>query len=117
LPDSYYLAFDAIAADAQNEILVAESAGRVIGALQITYLPNMNYQGSWRALIESVRIAENFRGGGAGSALMQAAIERSRQRGCRIVQLTTDKRRARAKRFYEKLGFCATHEGMKLHLR
>lgn len=116
LPDGYYTAFDAIAADSRNELIVAERDGRIIGTLQLTFIPYLNHQGSWRALIESVHVDANERNRGVGGALMRHAIARAQERGCRIVQLTTDKTRADARRFYEKLGFRATHEGMKLPL-
>ncbi len=116
LPDCYYAAFDAIRADDRNELIVAERDGRIIGTLQLTFIPYLNHQGSWRALIESVHVDADARNQGAGAALMRHAITRAQERGCRIVQLTTDKTRADAKRFYERLGFRPTHEGMKLHL-
>ena len=116
LPESYFTAFDAINGDANNELVVADSGGKILGMLQLTFIPYLNFQGSWRALIESVHVSSRVRGRGVGSAMMRWAIARAEERGCRIVQLTTDKRRAEAKRFYEKLGFKATHEGMKLHL-
>jgi ribosomal protein S18 acetylase RimI-like enzyme len=116
LPNSYYDAFAAISADLNNELIVVENGGAVVGMLQLTFIPYLNYRGSWRALIESVHVASSLRGQGVGTALMRWAIARSQERGCRIVQLTTDKTRAKAKRFYEKLGFRASHEGMKLHL-
>jgi len=116
LPESYYAAFDAIAADANSELIVAGSGGKILAVLQLTFIPYLNFQGSWRALIENVHVASSERGRGVGGALMRWAIARAEERGCRIVQLTTDKRRTDARRFYERLGFRATHEGMKLHL-
>jgi GNAT superfamily N-acetyltransferase len=116
LPESYYAAFDAICADGKNELIIAESDGKLIGTLQLTFIPYLNYQGSWRALIESVHVVATMRNRGVGAALMQHAIQRAQERNCRIVQLTTDKLRPDAKRFYERLGFKASHEGMKLHL-
>ncbi len=105
LPQSYYDAYAAISGDANNELIVVEMGGAVVGMLQLTFIPYLNYRGSWRALIESVHVAAHLRGKGVGSALMRWAIARAQERGCRIVQLTTDKTRAEAKRFYEKLGF------------
>jgi GNAT superfamily N-acetyltransferase len=84
--------------------------------LQITFIPCLTYQGGWRALIEGVRIASDIRSEGIGRRMFKWAIQRSRERGCRLVQLTTDKARPDALRFYEKLGFVASHEGMKLPL-
>lgn len=117
LPESYPAAFEAIDRDANNELVVAESNGAVIGMLQLTFLPNLTYQGSWRAQIEGVRIDPQFRSLGIGEKLIAWAVQRSEQRGCRMVQLTSDKNRPEAIRFYEKLGFVPSHEGLKLHLQ
>jgi GNAT superfamily N-acetyltransferase len=116
LPTSYQLAFAAIEADPNNELIVAVSQAEIIGVLQITFIPYLTYQGGWRALIEGVRVSRNFRASGIGHALFEWAINRAKQRGCVLVQLTTDKSRPEALRFYEKLGFVASHEGMKLKL-
>lgn len=116
LPTAYLEAFDAIAADPNNALWLACRDGEVVAALQLTFTPSISYQGGWRATIENVRTASSARGRGVGSALVRWAIERARRKGCRIVQLTTDKTRTDAKRFYERLGFAASHEGMKLHL-
>lgn len=116
LPTAYLEAFDAIAADPNNALWLACRDGEIVGALQLTFTPSISYQGGWRATIENVRTASSTRGRGVGSALVRWAIERARRKGCRIVQLTTDKTRTDAKRFYERLGFAASHEGMKLHL-
>lgn len=113
---SYVAAFEAIERDPNNELLVAELDGTVVATLQLTYTPSLSYQGSWRATIESVRTASALRGRGIGAALMEFAIERARARGCGLVQLSTNKQRHDARRFYERLGFAATHEGMKLGL-
>jgi GNAT superfamily N-acetyltransferase len=112
----YRAAFEAIESDHNNELLVAEAAGRLVGMLQMTYIPGLSRGGSWRALVEAVRIASTQRGQGAGRLLMQHAIARARARGCRLIQLTTDKQRQDAHRFYARLGFVASHEGMKLPL-
>jgi ribosomal protein S18 acetylase RimI-like enzyme len=117
LPDAYYSAFEAIDRDPNNELIVVESdAHAVVGVLQLTFIPSITYRGGWRALIEGVRIAEELRSGGVGTTLFEWAIERARERGCHVVQLTSDKSRAGAIRFYERLGFVASHEGLKLHL-
>ena len=116
LPQAYYDAFAAIDADPNNLLLIAESAGQIAGMLQITFIPYLTYQGGGRALIEGVRVAKSARRQGIGQALLTEAIDRARARGCLLVQLTTDKTRADALAFYERLGFRATHEGMKLHL-
>jgi|GEM_PF-3068601 len=81
---------------------------------QITFTPCITHQGGWRATIEGVRVKRRFRGSGVGRELLAWAIARARKRGCRLVQLTTDKARPEALRFYESLGFVASHEGMKL---
>jgi GNAT superfamily N-acetyltransferase len=117
LPESYGRAFVAIDADPNNELVVADLGGEVIGVMQLTFIPYLTYQGGWRALIEAVRIDSKHRARGLGKAMFEWAFERSRGRGCHLVQLTTDKARPDAKRFYESLGFAASHEGMKLSLR
>jgi len=116
LPESYYAAFEAIDRDPNNELVVADRAGRVVGALQMTFIPYLTYQGGWRALIEGVRVASELRASGIGRRLLVWAIDRARQRNCHVVQLTSDKARPSAIRFYESLGFVASHEGLKLHL-
>jgi GNAT superfamily N-acetyltransferase len=116
LPAGYFAAFNAIDSDLNNELVVACLDDRVVGVLQLTFIPYLTYQGSWRALIEGVRVDSGARSTGIGKALFEWAIARSRERGCRLVQLTTDKSRPDAKRFYEALGFVASHEGMKLPL-
>ncbi len=116
LPESYYTAFEAIGADPNNELVVACLAGRVVGVLQLTFIPYLTYRGSWRALLEGVRVDTSARARGIGRKLIEWAIERARQRGCHLVQLTSDKARVDAIRFYESLGFVASHEGFKLHL-
>lgn len=112
----YLSAFEAIESDPNNELVVCESERQLIGMLQITFIPYLTYIGSWRALIEGVRVASTHRGEGIGSRLFEWAIERAKARSCLIVQLTTDKKRPDALRFYENLGFRASHEGMKLRL-
>jgi GNAT superfamily N-acetyltransferase len=117
LPESYYAAFDAIDRDANNELVVAEKDGRVVGTLQLTFIPYLTYKGSWRALIEGVRVDSSMRGAGLGHRLLQWAIRRAGERGCKMVQLTSNKARTDAIRFYESLGFTASHEGLKLSLQ
>ncbi|HEX2830829.1 MAG TPA: GNAT family N-acetyltransferase [Burkholderiales bacterium] len=116
LPDAYYAAFDAIARDDNNELVVARSDARIVGVLQVTFIPNITYRGGWRALIEGVRVAADARSAGVGRELVSRAIERARARRCHMVQLTSDKTRPDAIRFYQDLGFEASHEGLKLHL-
>ncbi|MDF2772760.1 MAG: family N-acetyltransferase [Geminicoccaceae bacterium] len=116
LPASYTHAFQEIDTDRNNELVVACFGDDVVGVLQLTFIPYLTHQGSRRALIEGVRVARAHRGTGLGTRLFEWAIARARERGCRMVQLTTDKSRPDAKRFYEALGFVASHEGMKLVL-
>ena len=113
----YVGAFDAIAADPNNELVVAVLDGALVGMLQITFIPYLTYQGRWRALVEGVRVSSGVRSRGVGAAMLQWAIERARSRDCVMVQLTTDKAREDALRFYERLGFMPSHHGMKLHLQ
>ncbi|MFG6117875.1 GNAT family N-acetyltransferase [Thalassobacillus sp. B23F22_16] len=116
LPNSYIKAFEAISADPNNELIVACDAHKVIGVQQITFTPYITHQGGWRATIEGVRTSASVRGKGVGTKLIKWAIQRAEERGCHLVQLTTDKKRPDALRFYENLGFKATHEGLKLKL-
>jgi GNAT superfamily N-acetyltransferase len=111
-----WAAFEAIDADPNNELIVGEEGGEVIATCQLTFTPGLSRGGAWRMTVEAVRVRAESRSGGIGRKLMAYAIDRARDRGCRIVQLTTDKRRADAHRFYESLGFTASHEGMKLAL-
>jgi GNAT superfamily N-acetyltransferase len=113
---AYAAAFDAIDADPAHLLVVAEAAGQVVGTLQLSFLPGLARRGALRAQIEAVRVAGTCRGSGLGAAMIGWAIEESRRRGCALVQLTTDKTRTGAHRFYQRLGFVASHEGMKLAL-
>ena len=116
LPAAYVSAFEAITEDPNNELLVGMACERLVGVLQLSYLPNLTYTGRWRAQIEGVRIARDFRGQGVGRQLLEHAIERARTRDCHLVQLTTDESRPDTLAFYEALGFEASHAGLKLHL-
>lgn len=116
LPDSYWRAFDAIEHDPNNILIVAELGGRIAGTLQLTYIPGLTYTGGERAQIEGVRVSAELRGHGVGQALVGHVIELARERGCRVVQLTTDRQRPDAIRFYQKIGFRPSHMGMKYHL-
>ncbi|MCX2183012.1 GNAT family N-acetyltransferase [Streptomyces sp. SKN60] len=114
---AYERAFADIEADARNELLVlVDEQGLVLGCLQATYIPGLGKGGAERALIEAVRIRADRRGGGLGRALMDAAIDRARARGCALVQLTSNKSRTDAHRFYASLGFARSHDGFKLAL-
>lgn len=116
LPAAYERAFAAIEADPNNELLVACLGDVLVGVLQLTFIPGISHQGAWRAIVAGVRVAGSRRSTGIGTKFMNWIIARARARGCRAIQLTTDKSRVDAKRFYEALGFVATHEGMKLVL-
>jgi GNAT superfamily N-acetyltransferase len=112
----YWRAFDDIETDPRNALVVADRDGEVVGTMQLTYIPGLSRRGSERAQIEAVRVRADQRGSGLGRQMIGWAVDQARERGCRLVQLTSDKRRASAHRFYESLGFRATHEGMKLLL-
>ncbi|MDM5225971.1 GNAT family N-acetyltransferase [Cytobacillus sp. NJ13] len=114
LPDCYYKAFAEIEAQAGNQIILAIDGQTVIGCLQLTIIPGLARQGMKRAQIEGVRVDHCSRGNGVGEALFKEAIAIAKSQGCGLVQLTTDKQRNDAHRFYNKLGFLASHEGMKL---
>lgn len=116
IPSAYYRAFEEIEADSNNELVVACVEQQVVGVLQLTITRYLTHQGGRRGSIEGVRVDSGRRGQGVGRLMLIWAIERCRHRGCHLVQLTTDKRRAEAKSFYESLGFQASHEGMKLDL-
>ncbi|MFD9051049.1 GNAT family N-acetyltransferase [Streptomyces zaomyceticus] len=111
--EAYERAFTEIEADPRNEMLVLTDGELVLGCLQITYIPGLGRGGAERALIEAVRIRADRRGGGLGRELMERAVARARERGCALVQLTSDKRRADAHRFYASLGFARSHDGFK----
>lgn len=116
LPVNYYKAFALIERDPNNELIVVELDGRIIGTMQLTFIPSLSFQGSMRMQIEAVRIDRRYRGHGLGQKMVQWAIKRAREANCRFVQLTTNKTRKAAHHFYERLGFVASHEGMKLDL-
>lgn len=112
----YRAALTRLEADPNQHVVVAVREDRVVGTLQLTIIPGLSRRGATRALVEAVRIHADERGSGLGSLLIQWAIDTSRQLGCTMVQLTSDKTRADAHRFYERLGFAASHEGFKLQL-
>jgi GNAT superfamily N-acetyltransferase len=114
--DAYERAFADIDADSRNHLVVADEGGEIVACMQITYIPGLGRHGSERSQIEAVRVRSDRRGSGVGREMMTWAIEQARQRGCALVQLTTDKSRLDAHRFYSRLGFVASHEGMKLTL-
>lgn len=113
---AYQQAFDAIDRDLAQLLVVAEGGGRLVATLQLMFLPGLSHRGAVRAQIESVRVAAGLRGHGLGQAVMTWAVGEARRRGCGLVQLSTNKSRSDAHRFYERLGFVPSHEGMKLPL-
>ena len=116
LDQKYVDAFAAINLDPNQYLAVAELNGSIAGCLQLTFIPGLSRRGMLRGQIESVRVSAGFRGKGTGRAMFEWAIDQCRERGCGVVQLTTDKSRADAAGFYEALGFEASHEGLKLAL-
>jgi ribosomal protein S18 acetylase RimI-like enzyme len=116
LAQAYWDAFDAMTAQGGNEVLVADDAGEVVGCVQLTVIPGLSRAGMTRGQLEGVRVSARHRGRGIGETLVRAAVERAREGGCRLVQLTSDRTRVDAQRFYQRLGFEATHVGMKLAL-
>lgn len=114
---AYERAFADIESDARNEMLVLVDGDLVVGCLQATYIPGLGKGGAERALIEAVRIRADRRGGGLGRELMARAVARARARGCALVQLTSNKQRTEAHRFYASLGFARSHDGFKLALQ
>ena len=106
----------AIVADPRQHPIVAEDGGRLVGYLQLTVIPGLAFRGTRRGLIESVRVASDRRGQGLGERFIRHAVDLCREQGCRLVQLTSTNDRLAAHRFYERLGFEATHTGFKLWL-
>ena len=117
LNSKYIDAFNSISSDPNNDLIVACYNDNIIGMLQLTFIPYLTYKGSWRCLIEGVRIHSKHRGQGLGKKLFELAISRAQERNCHLIQLTSDKTRIEALRFYESLGFVASHEGFKLHFK
>jgi GNAT superfamily N-acetyltransferase len=116
MEDGHVAAFHSIEGDERNEMFVLDEDGVVLGCLQITYIPGLGRGGAERAHLEAVRVRPDRRGEGLGGDLVRFAIDRARERGCGLVQLTSNKRRVDAHRFYESLGFEQNHEGLKLIL-
>jgi ribosomal protein S18 acetylase RimI-like enzyme len=114
---AYQRAFRAIDADPAHLLLVAQAGPEIAGTLQLSFLPGLARRGALRAQLEAVRVSAAFRGRGLGAALVTWCIDEARRRDCALIQLTTDKSRTAAHRFYARLGFTASHEGMKLALR
>ncbi|GGD67903.1 GNAT family N-acetyltransferase [Croceicoccus mobilis] len=109
-------AFALIEADPGERLLVAEIAGTVIGSFQLSFIPGIARRGTWRGMIESVRVTPTMQGRGIGRLMMLWAIDACRAKGCHTVQLTSATNRPDAHRFYERLGFHPTHRGYKLKL-
>ncbi len=116
LDDRYILAFNAINTDLNQRLVVASEGDDIVGTLQLSFIPGIARRGAWVGQIKAVRVAAHRRNAGLGHALIEWAIAQCKSRGCSVVQLSTDKSRADAHRFYEKLGFVASHEGYKLSL-
>ncbi|WCN01965.1 GNAT family N-acetyltransferase [Streptomyces sp. M92] len=112
----YLAAFQRLSADPNQHVIVAVRDGRVVGTLQLTIVPGLSRRGATRSVIEGVRVHADERGGGLGTQLIEWAVDESRRQGCQLVQLTSDKTRTDAHRFYERLGFSASHTGFKLQL-
>ncbi len=117
IAESYVAAFEAISADPNHGLFVADKDGEIMGTFQLSFIPNMTYQGGWRAQIEGVMVSANLRNQGIGTAMMRWAIARAREKGCCLVQLTSFNERTKAHQFYGKLGFVFSHQGAKLDLR
>lgn len=116
LPQAYYDAFDAMMAQPENVYIVAEQGGEIVGCYQYTVIPGVSRGGASRAQIEGVRIDSKMRGQGLGQRMLEDAKARARASGCNLIQLTADKSRGDAHRFYEELGFVGSHIGFKLNL-
>ncbi|MFG3404193.1 GNAT family N-acetyltransferase [Streptomyces sp. NPDC048142] len=112
----YREAFQRLADDPNQHVVVAVREGRVVGTLQLTIVPGLSRRGATRSIIEGVRIHGDERGSGLGTQLIQWAVDESRRQNCQLVQLTSDATREDAHRFYERLGFTASHVGFKLAL-
>lgn len=116
ISDKYLSAFKKIQEDPNQELTVAEINGNKVATFQLTFIQYLNFEGALRAQIEAVRTHSDYRGQGIGTKVLNYAINRAREKDCQLIQLTSDKRRTEAIKFYEKLGFKASHEGFKLKL-
>ncbi|WJV47568.1 GNAT family N-acetyltransferase [Streptomyces flavofungini] len=112
----YLAAFERLAEDPNQNLVVAVREDRVVGTLQLTIVPGLSRKGAVRSIIEAVRVHANERGSGLGTRFIEWAVDESRRQGCQLVQLTSDAKRTDAHRFYERLGFTASHVGFKLQL-
>lgn len=116
LSDNYLKAFENISKDPNQELTIVEMDGETVATFQLTFIQYLTHQGGLRAQIEAVRTNSKYRGKGIGTKVLEYIIERAKQKGCKMVQLTSDKQRPDAIKFYETIGFIATHEGMKLKI-
>ncbi|HQZ51748.1 MAG TPA: GNAT family N-acetyltransferase [Chitinophagaceae bacterium] len=116
LPE-YIKAFEIISADPKQELIIVEMNGETVGTFQLTFIQNIAHRGGLRAQVESVRTHATHRGKGIGKKVFEYIIDRAKEKGCVLLQLTSDKQRPDAIRFYEKLGFVTSHEGMKIKLK
>ena len=116
LSDKYLTAFKKIANDPNQELTIAEMNGEKVATFQLTFIQYLTHQGGLRAQVEAVRTNSNHRGQGIGTKVFEYIINRAKERGCNLLQLTSDKKRTEAIKFYETIGFISTHEGMKLKL-
>ncbi|MFE1799225.1 MULTISPECIES: GNAT family N-acetyltransferase [unclassified Streptomyces] len=112
----YLAALERLSKDPNQHVVVAVREGRVVGTLQLTIVPGLSRKGATRSIIEAVRVHADERGSGLGTRFIEWAVDRSRSEGCQLVQLTSDATRTDAHRFYERLGFTASHVGFKLQL-
>jgi len=118
LPESYIQAFRNILSDPNQELIVAEAEnGKVVGTMQLSFIQYLTYQGGIRAQIEAVRIHKDLRGQKLGTKMFEWAINRAKEKKAHVLQLTTDKQRPEAIKFYNEIGFVASHEGMKIHFK
>ncbi len=117
LSDNYLKAFEKIANDPNQELTIVEMNGEKVATFQLTFIQYLTHQGGLRAQIEAVRTNSKHRGRGIGKKVFEYVIDRAKQKGCNMIQLTSDKKRPEAIKFYEAIGFTATHEGMKLKLK
>ncbi len=113
LPDEYSHAFEAMQSEHYNKYLLAERDGKIVGSLQLAFMPSLSHGAAKRAQIESLRVKSDMRGQNIGTALMKEAIRIARENGCKLIQLDSDKRRSRAHLFYRRLGFEQSHIGFK----
>lgn len=118
LPQNYYNAFETINSDKNQELMVvfSEDNSSIIATFQLTIIPYLSYNGRSRALLENVMVQKNHQGKGIGKQIIDWCILKAKEKNAHVLQLTSDKQRPQAIKFYEKFGFKASHEGMKLHL-